>query len=87
VKLPDFDVRIRLVSKSGSSRAAADHGWSTGTERTYRSVVKTQVKPAFGQLCLREVTPGVVGRALTTIARNSGPGAAKLTRSEMPRPG
>jgi integrase len=117
VKFRDFDGRVRLVSKTGPSRAAAeralketlasrrapggtaalssgsrmttladvwlagDHGWSTGTERTYRSVVKTQVKPAFGQLCLREVTPGVVGRALSAIAKNSGPGAAKTARA------
>src|SRR3954447_11647256 len=113
VKFRDYDGRVRLVSKTGPSRAAAeralkqaltarrtpggtvaltagtrmtalvdawlaaDHGWSTGTERTYRSVVRTQVRPAFGQLCLSEVTPGVIGRALSTIAKNSGPGAAK----------
>jgi integrase len=59
----------------------ADHGWSTGTQRTYRSVVNKQVKPAFGQLCIREVTPGVVGRALSAIAKNSGPGAAKTARA------
>src|SRR5438309_5984265 len=33
----------------------ADHGWSTGTQRTYRSVINKQVKPALGQLCIREV--------------------------------
>jgi integrase len=117
VKIRDWDGRVRMVSKTRSSRAAAeralkqelasrrapggaaaitsgtrmtvladawlaaDHGWSTGTFATYRSVVKTQVKPAFGQLCLREVTPGAIGRALTAVAKNSGPGAAKMTRS------
>jgi hypothetical protein len=60
---------------------AVDHGWSTGTERTYGSVVNTQVRPAFGQLCLREVTPGLVGRVLLAIAKNSGPGAAKTARA------
>ena len=59
----------------------ADHGWSTGTQRTYRSVINKQVKPAFGQLCIREVTPGVVSRALSAIAKNSGPGAAKTARA------
>ncbi len=59
----------------------APHGWSTGTERTYRSVVRNQVKPALGQLCVREVTPGVVSRALSAIARSSGPGAAKSARA------
>ena len=58
-----------------------DHGWSTGTQRTYRSVINKQVKPAFGQLCIREVTPGVVSRALAAIAKNSGPGAAKTARA------
>ncbi len=37
--------------------------------------------PAFGQLCLREITPGTVNRALTTIAQRSGPGAAKTARA------
>jgi integrase len=59
----------------------APHGWSTGTERTYRSVVRNQVKPALGQLCVREVTPGVVSRALAAIARSSGASAAKSTRA------
>lgn len=117
VKFRDYDGRVRLVSKVGPSRAAAeralkaectsrqapggvgaltaatrmatladawieaDHGWSTGTQRTYRSVVSKQVKPAFGQLCIREVTPGVVSRALSAIARSSGPGAAKTARA------
>src|SRR3954453_1151244 len=60
---------------------AADHGWSTGTERTYRSVIHTSVLPAFGQLTLQEVTPGRVGRALTAIAKTSGPGASKTARA------
>jgi hypothetical protein len=117
VKFRDYDGRVRLVSKVGPSRAAAeralkaectsrqapggvgaltaatrmatladawieaDHGWSTGTQRTYRSVVSKQVKPAFGQLCIREVTPGVVSRALSAIAKISGPGAAKTARA------
>jgi integrase len=59
----------------------AEHGWSTGTQRTYRSVITKQVKPAFGQLCIREVTPGVVSRALSAIAKSSGPGAAKTARA------
>lgn len=116
-KFRDFDGRVRLVSKVGPSRAAAeralkveltnrqapggagaitagtrmatlaeawieaDHGWSTGTQRTYRSVVNKQVKPAFGQLCIREVTSGVVSRALAAIAKSSGPGAAKTARA------
>jgi integrase len=60
---------------------AADHGWSIGTERTYRSVVRTCVVPAFGERCLREVTPGRVSRALVSIAKSSGPGAAKTARA------
>jgi hypothetical protein len=59
----------------------APHGWSTGTERTYRSVVRKQVKPALGELCVREATPGVVSRALAAIARSSGASAAKSTRA------
>src|SRR5262249_53619603 len=82
-KFRDFDGRVRLVSKSGTSKAAAERAlktelaarsspgsgvgvrpstrvreladlwldtsssWSTGTERTYRSVVKSQVVPAL----------------------------------------
>ena len=58
-----------------------DQGRLTGTQRTYRSVINKQIKPAFGQLCIREVTPDVVGRALAAIAKSSGPGAAKTARA------
>ncbi|MCU1613225.1 MAG: Site-specific recombinase XerD [Frankiales bacterium] len=113
----DYDGRVRMVTKVGRSRAAAEralkaeltsrqalgggsaitgatrmaaladvwmeaeHGWSTGTKRTYRSVINKQIKPAFGQLCVREVSPGVVSRALAAIAKSSGPGAAKSARA------
>ncbi|MEO9138024.1 MAG: tyrosine-type recombinase/integrase [Jatrophihabitans sp.] len=115
-KFRDFDGRVRLVSKSGGSRAAAEralkialaerrtpgagsavlatthvaelaqlwldapHDWSTGTERTYRSVVRNQVVPALGDLRLREVTAGTVSRAVRSIAERHGPGAAKSAR-------
>jgi hypothetical protein len=46
-----------------------------------RSVVNKQVKPAFGQLCIRVVPPGVVSRAPAVIAKSSGPGAAKTVRA------
>jgi hypothetical protein len=68
------------VSTLADTWLAADHGWSTGTERTYRSTVRAQVVPAFGRLCVREVTPGVVSRVLATIATTSGPGAATTAR-------
>lgn len=113
-KFRDFDGRIRLVSKNGRSRAAAErafkieltnrqtpggtgaiaaathvselarlwlevpHGWSTGTERTYRSVVRNQVVPALGELRLREVTAGVVSRVLGDRFR-----ATRSERSEV----
>ncbi len=116
-KFRDYDGRVRLVSKMGASRAAAEralkaeltvrqsptgsgamtsatkvealadawlearHSWSSGTQRTYRSVVAKQVQPALGELRLREVTAGVVSRALTAIAENSGPGVAKSARA------
>jgi integrase len=60
---------------------AGSHGWSSGTERVYRSAVNSQVKPALGQLRIREVTPGVVSRALTAIAKRNGPSAAKTVRA------
>ncbi len=59
----------------------APHGWSTGSERTYRSVVRNQVVPALGALRLGEVTPGVVSRALRRIAERSGPSAAKSAKA------
>jgi integrase len=119
VNFRDYDGRVRLVSKDGPSRSAAERAlkaelrnrltpasgagvtaetrvseladvwlesesdWSTGTERTYRSTVHTQVIPALGSLRLREVTPGVVSRTLGAIAAASGQGAAKTTRSAL----
>jgi integrase len=59
----------------------APHGWSTGTERTYRSVVRNQVVPALGELRLREVTAGVVSRALRAMAERHGPSAAKSAKA------
>jgi integrase len=59
----------------------APHGWSTGTERTYRSVVGNQVVPALGDLQLREVTAGVVSRALRAISERHGPSAAKSSKA------
>ncbi|HEY4605684.1 MAG TPA: hypothetical protein VIH08_15245, partial [Blastococcus sp.] len=44
-------------------------------------MIVKQVKAAFGQLCTREVTPGVVSRALSAIAKSSGPGAARTARA------
>lgn len=59
----------------------APHGWSTGTDRTYKSVVRNQVVPALGELRLREVTAGVVSRALRAIAERHGPRAAKSAKA------
>jgi len=59
----------------------APHGWSTGTERTYRSVIRNQVVPALGELRLREVTAGVVSRAFRAIAERRGPSAAKSAKA------
>lgn len=60
---------------------AAARGWSTGTERTYASVVRAHVKPVLGRLRVREVTPGVVSRAVKGIAERSGPSAARTARA------
>ena len=48
---------------------------SPGTLDTYRSILRRHVRPALGQLRLREVTTPVVDRALTTIAQRSVSGA------------
>jgi integrase len=69
------------VSELADAWLDGDHNWSTGTERAYRSVVKVHVKPAVGGLRVREVTPGVISRALSAIAVHSGAGAAKTARS------
>ena len=69
------------VSALADAWLASGHDWSTGTARTYRSVVKMQVKPALGELRIQEVTPGVVSRAIAAIAKSSGPGAAKSARA------
>ncbi len=63
----------------------APHGWSTGTERTYRSVIGKQVSPALGELRMQEVTPGVVSRAIAAIA--SGTARARRSRPRRACPG
>jgi integrase len=72
--------RVRDLAKAW---LAAPNNWSTGTDRTYRSMVKTQINPALGDLRLREVTPGVIGRLLADIAGRSGHGAARTSRSAL----
>ena len=69
------------VAELAEAWLAAPHGWSTGTERTYRSVVRNQIVPALGGLRLREVTAGVVTRALRAIAERHGAGAAKSSKA------
>lgn len=69
------------VSELAQVWIEAPHGWSTGTERTYQSVVRNQVVPALGDLRLREVTAGVVSRALGAISDRHGPSAARSSRS------
>ncbi|HEV7204791.1 MAG TPA: tyrosine-type recombinase/integrase [Jatrophihabitans sp.] len=70
-----------LLSELAALWLEAPHGWSTGTERTYKSVIRNQVVPALGALRAREVTPGVVSRALRAIAERHGPSAAKSAKA------
>lgn len=58
----------------------APHAWSTGTGRTYRSYQQSG-RSGAGELGLREVTAGVVSRALRTIADRHGPSAAKSAKA------
>lgn len=117
VTFRDYDGQTRLVSRLGTSRAAAEralkaeltqrqapgglgaltpattlealadvwlhasHGWSTGTQRTYESTIRSQVTPVLGRLRIQEVTPGIISRALTAMAAASGPSAAKSARA------
>jgi integrase len=60
---------------------AGGHDWSSGTRRTYDSIVRNQVKPALGGLRIQEVSPGVISRALKAIAERSGPSASKSARA------
>ena len=69
------------VSALADAWLAAPHDWSITTGRLYRTIVEKNVKPALGELRVREVTPGVITRALRTIAERSGPSAAKTSRS------
>lgn len=125
----DFDGVVRLVKRSGKSRAAAERAlraalaerqvpakerevtaqtrfskvaelWqvevegavdagrrSPGTLDTYRSSYRRHVKPALGELRVREVTTPVVDRALAVIKPRSTSGArtAKVVASQVMR--
>lgn len=80
---------VGLTSESRVSELAdqwleqAGRRWSIGTRRTYSTVVKNQVKPALGQLRLREAKVGVIDRALEAIYDNHGPSAAKSTKAVL----
>lgn len=56
------------------------HNWSTGTARTYGSVVNSSVKPTLGGLRLSEATPAVIARALNAVQAQH-PSAAKTARA------
>lgn len=60
---------------------------SPGTLDTYRSILRRHVRPAVGQLRVREVTTPVVDRALMTIAARSVSGArtSKIVISQTMR--
>ena len=49
----------------------------------YRHRIDAQVKPALGQLRIRELTVGAVDRHLRAVAATSGPAMSKLTRSVL----
>jgi hypothetical protein len=74
------DTRVRELAEVWLGAAEE---WSTGAARAYKSMVKTQSGPSLGDLRLREVSPGVVNRALVAISERSGHGAAKSTRSAL----
>jgi len=67
----------------------ADSDRSVNTRQVYAStcakhVIGTEKAPApLANLTVREVTAGGVERALTEIAKTSGPGAAKMTRTVL----
>ena len=54
-----------------------------GTKQIYRGSVELHVRPAIGQLRVREVTVGVCDRALAAIAEHHGPSAAKTARAVL----
>jgi integrase len=56
---------------------------SPTTLQLYRHRIDHQIKPALGQLRIRELTVGTVDRHLRTVAATSGPAMSKLTRSVL----
>lgn len=56
---------------------------SPTTLQLYRHRIDHQVKPALGDLRIRELTVGIIDRHLRTVAATSGPAMSKLTRSVL----
>jgi integrase len=53
------------------------------TKRIYHGAVEGHIRPALGQLRVREASVGACDRALTAISRDNGPGAAKTARAVL----
>lgn len=80
------DTRVRELAELWflDIRAAVDAGEkSPGTEELYRSALDLRVIPGLGELRLREVTVGRVGKLLVSVRENHGPMAAKRTRTVL----
>jgi hypothetical protein len=71
------------VAELADAWLTGDHGWSTNTERVYRTVVRSQILPALGALRLREVNAGVIARMLATVSERGGTGVSKTSRSAL----
>lgn len=65
-------------------RAAVEAGEkSPGTEELYRSALDLRIIPGLGELRVREVTVGRVGKLLASVRDNHGPMAAKRVRTVL----
>jgi len=64
-------------------RRLDDSDRAISTKRIYRGAVEAHIRPALGQLRVREASVGACDRALAAVSRNSGPGAAKTARAVL----
>ena len=62
---------------------AALSGLSPTTMQAYRDRLDRQILPGLGQLRLRELTVGILGRHLRLTATDHGVATAKMTRSVL----
>lgn len=75
------DMRVTALADRWLTEITADDDMAPNTKRVYSLAVANYLKPAMGQLRVREVKVATIDRALAAVKANHGQGAAKTAKT------